>query len=114
MLKIGCCGFSRSMDAYFRRFSLVEIQKTFYKLPEPETAARWREKAPPDFEFTLKAWQGITHLASSPTYRKAKLHLSEEQKKSLGHFRPTEAVWQAWEQTAEIARLLDARIVVLQ
>jgi uncharacterized protein YecE (DUF72 family) len=55
-VKIGCCGFAVGMKDYFRQFKLVEVQQTFYKIPRLETALRWREAAPTDFEFTLKAW----------------------------------------------------------
>lgn len=44
------------MGEYFRQFKLVEVQQTFYKMPRLETAQRWRQTAPADFEFTLKAW----------------------------------------------------------
>jgi len=60
MYHIGCCGFQVSRQKYFKEFQLVEIQNTFYKLPWLETAVKWREQAPVDFEYTMKAWQGIT------------------------------------------------------
>ncbi len=43
------------------RFSAVEINNTFYKLPERGTLERWAEQVPPDFVFVLKASQRITH-----------------------------------------------------
>jgi len=49
---------------------VVEVQQTFYQIPRIATGKRWREEAPPDFEFTMKAWQLITHEPSSPTYRR--------------------------------------------
>ncbi|NIN51751.1 MAG: DUF72 domain-containing protein, partial [Nitrososphaeria archaeon] len=70
-VKVGCCGFPGSRKGYFNDFNLVEIQQTFYKMPRLETAQRWRQEAPNEFEFTLKAWQLITHPPTSPTYRKA-------------------------------------------
>jgi uncharacterized protein YecE (DUF72 family) len=66
-LKVGCCGFPRGRKEYFRQFRLVEVQQTFYKMPDLETAIKWRQEAPTDFEFTLKAWQLITHPPTSPT-----------------------------------------------
>lgn len=95
-------------------FSLIEIQQTFYQPPKPDTAKRWCRQAPPDFEFTLKAWQLITHEASSPTYRRLKMPLSEKQTKQLGVFRLTDVVLQAWETTLQTARLLNAHKVVFQ
>ncbi len=112
-LKIGCCGFPQSRPAYFSRFSVVEIQQTFYKPPQTATAQRWRAQAPPGFEFTLKAWQLITHEPSSPTYRKARLKL-DAPAQSYGSFRPTPQVLAAWERTREVAQALRARVVLLQ
>jgi len=70
--KIGCCGFGIARPKYFETFSVAEIQQSFYQPPKPDTVKRWRDEAPIDFEFTLKAWQLITHEASSPTYRRLK------------------------------------------
>ncbi len=112
-LKIGCCGFVQSRTAYFAHFPVVEIQQTFYKPPQPATAQRWRTQAPPEFEFTLKAWQLITHEPSSPTYRKARLQL-DAPAESYGSFRLTLQVLAAWEQTREIAQTLAAQIILLQ
>ena len=46
---------------YAERFSTVEINNTFYKLPERGMLERWAEQVPPDFVFVLKASQRITH-----------------------------------------------------
>lgn len=103
-----------AQQEYFRTFNLVEIQRSFYQLPQIETAKRWKESAPEFFTFTMKAWQGITHPASSRTYRKIKLNLTQKQQKRLGFFQPTDEVFDAWEKTTQIARALDAKVVVLQ
>lgn len=95
-------------------FKLVEVQRTFYQPPRPETARRWREEAPPTFEFTLKAWQLITHEAASPTYRRLKRPLSETEWHQAGAFKPTSLVRRAWDATLEIARALEARVIVFQ
>jgi uncharacterized protein YecE (DUF72 family) len=112
VIKIGCCGFSRKRAEYFQQFSLVEVQRTFYKLPRLETCQRWRAEAPRGFEFTLKAWQLITHQPSSPTYRKAKLKVDKPDE--CGFFRPSREVFDAWEKTLESAKALAARIVLFQ
>ena len=111
-MRVGCCGFAKARAEYFEHFALVEIQQTFYKPPRLETAQRWRAEAPPDFEFALKAWQLITHVPGSPTYRKAKIEVEEPNR--YGAFRPTEEVFAAWERTQEIAEALEAKIVVFQ
>ena len=46
---------------YAERFSTVEINNTFYKLPERGMLERWAEQVPADFVFVLKASQRITH-----------------------------------------------------
>ncbi len=112
--RVGCCGFVRRMGEYFSHFDLVEVQQTFYKLPKLETAVRWRGQAPNDFEFTLKAWQLITHPPSSPTYRKAGMKIPPEKEDCYGFFKLTEEVREAWERTREIALALRARVVVFQ
>lgn len=111
-LKIGCCGFPKSRKLYYQRFSTVELQNTFYSLPKLELARKWRAEAPSDFEFTVKGSQFITHPPESPTYRKAKLEISAKDK--YGFFKPTQEVFNAWEQTRKICEALRARIVVLQ
>ncbi len=113
-VKVGCCGFPRGRVEYYRYFGLVEVQRTFYKLPMTKTARRWREEAPAAFEFALKAWQLITHKPTSPTYRKAKLTIPDEKREAYGAFRLTAEVFSAWKETREIAEALAARIVVFQ
>lgn len=108
-VKVGCCGFPIAMKKYFQEFRLVEVQKTFYKPPSLETLKNWREKAPEDFEFAIKAWQKITHPPSSPTYRKA--GISGE---NCGFFRPTQEVLEAYEMTREVAKVLKASIILFQ
>jgi uncharacterized protein YecE (DUF72 family) len=99
---------------YYRQFAMVEIQHTFYSLPRVQTALRWRQVAGPGFEFSVKAWQLITHEPNSPTYRRLKTPIPEPQKALYGSFRPTDAVFEAWSRTASVARALEARVVVFQ
>lgn len=114
MIWVGCCGFRKARATYYRHFSVVEVQRTFYKPPRVETARRWREEAPPEFIFTVKAWQLITHPATSPTYRKAGLEIPTERRHLYGGFRWTAEVREAWERTREIARALQAPVVLFQ
>jgi uncharacterized protein YecE (DUF72 family) len=68
-LRVGCCGFPQPLVRYAQSFSVVEVQQTFYQPPLLRTLARWRASVPQEFKFTLKAWQLITHEATSPTGR---------------------------------------------
>jgi uncharacterized protein YecE (DUF72 family) len=78
MIKVGCCGFPVKRETYYHTFQVAEVQQTFYQPPLLATGKRWREEAPPDFEFTMKAWQLITHEPSSPTYRRLRMKIPEE------------------------------------
>jgi len=113
-VKVGCCGFAIGMKKYFGQFILVEVQQTFYKMPRLETALRWREEAPTGFEFTLKAWQLITHPPISPTYRKAGMKILPGAEEHYGFFKPTGEVSEAWEKTREFAKALEAKVIVFQ
>ncbi len=114
VVKVGCCGFARGVRRYFPQFQVVEVQQTFYKPPRIETALGWRRQAPPNFEFTVKAWQLITHLPSSPTYSKAGIKVPPGTEDRYGFFRPTEEVLVAWQRTKELAQALEARVVLFQ
>lgn len=113
-VRIGCCGFRSSRETYYESLDSVEVQHTFYQPPQVSTLRRWREGAPAGFEFTLKAWQLVTHRASSPTYRRLKRTLTEEEKEGAGFFRPTEVVRSAWDLTRECAAALGARALLFQ
>lgn len=53
---------SRMLEAYASRFSTVEINATFYRMPARRTLAAWRTEVPDTFTFALKAPQRVTHL----------------------------------------------------
>lgn len=113
-IKIGCCGFPIARSKYFSNLSVVEVQKTFYEPPSPEIASRWRKEAPQDFEFTLKAWQIITHEPSSPTYKRLSIELSQSQRKQVGSFKLSDMTLMGWQRTLEIARILGATKILFQ
>jgi uncharacterized protein YecE (DUF72 family) len=113
-LKVGTCGFGLGKFDYAQAFSTVEIQHTFYQPPQLATLARWRALMPADFEFTLKAWQLITHDPKSPTYRRLKRKLSEAEKQEAGYFRSSAIVSEAWETTLASAKALGAKTILFQ
>ncbi len=52
---------SKMFAYYAERFRTVEINYTFYRMPTPKLAEKWREQAPDGFRYTLKAPRRITH-----------------------------------------------------
>jgi len=53
---------SKDMLRYYaERFSSVEINNTFYRMPKASVLESWAEQVPTDFLFVLKASQQITH-----------------------------------------------------
>lgn len=77
-LRIGCSGWqyqswrgrfypahlpaSRWLAHYTTRFDTVEINSTFYRLPDAETFACWRRALPDGFIAAIKASRFLTHL----------------------------------------------------
>lgn len=112
--RVGLCGWTISRAAYLRTFPLLEVQHTFYEPPADALLRRWRSEVPNDFEFTIKAWQLVTHESGSPTYRRLKRGLPPEDHGQVGAFRSTPPVLRAWERTLECARILGATAVLLQ
>ncbi len=54
---------AKEMLAYYsRRLPAVEINNTFYRLPQPAMVDNWRDQVPDDFRFSIKATQRITHI----------------------------------------------------
>jgi uncharacterized protein YecE (DUF72 family) len=111
-LRVGVCGFCLPQAELFRRFDAMEVQQTFYWPPQVKTAERWRQTAPSDFEFTLKAFQAITHTYNERTYRKAKF--SGDELAQCGGFCDTPVVREAWALMRVLAAALDSRLVVFQ
>ncbi len=47
---------------YSKFFDTVEINSSFYRLPQEGVFKGWREKAPDGFLYAVKVWRRITHL----------------------------------------------------
>ncbi|HEX5936500.1 MAG TPA: DUF72 domain-containing protein, partial [Actinomycetota bacterium] len=52
----------RWLEHYASEFSTVEVNNSFYRLPERDTFGRWRDQTPAGFVVTVKASRFITHL----------------------------------------------------
>jgi uncharacterized protein YecE (DUF72 family) len=46
---------------YSSLFNSIEINSSFYKIPQRATMERWAEEVTETFRFTVKLWRGITH-----------------------------------------------------
>ena len=73
---VGCAGWSipsataaafgageSALHRYATRFSVVEINSSFYRPHRPETYARWASSVPPSFRFSVKVPRSISHDA---------------------------------------------------
>lgn len=113
--RTGCCGLAGlSLQKYSSMFSVLEVQSTFYRLPELGTATRWRESTPGGFEFMMKVFQGVTHPITSPTWRKAGSQRPKQREERYGHLQPTPEALTSWARSLEIASALHAKACVVQ
>jgi uncharacterized protein YecE (DUF72 family) len=46
---------------YALKENSIEINSSFYKIPQAKTIARWANEVNAGFRFTFKLWKGITH-----------------------------------------------------
>ncbi|MEW5909477.1 MAG: DUF72 domain-containing protein [Thermodesulfobacteriota bacterium] len=51
----------RMLSLYSRKFSITELNYTWYQMPKPEAIERQRLLAPPSFLFTAKLTRTLTH-----------------------------------------------------
>lgn len=54
---------AKMLAYYAERLGTVEVNYTFYRMPNPKTVAEWVAATPERFTFVLKAPQRITHIA---------------------------------------------------
>ncbi len=53
---------ARWLDHYAGRFATVELNNSFYRLPEAETFEHWRRNTPEGFVIAVKASRYLTHV----------------------------------------------------
>lgn len=53
---------ARWLEHYSARFATVEVNNSFYRLPEIKTFEDWRNRTPNDFVMAVKASRYITHI----------------------------------------------------
>ncbi len=52
---------SSRLTYYSHLFNSIEVNSSFYKIPQSTTVARWKDSVTENFKFTFKLWNGITH-----------------------------------------------------
>ncbi len=81
-IRVGCSGFSYEdwvgpfypegtpasayLTEYAKRFDTVEINTTYYRIPEPKLAEGWVRRTPEGFLFSVKANRLMTHDLGYP------------------------------------------------
>jgi len=53
---------SSRLTYYSFLFNSIEINRSFYALPNGKTMAKWSNEVPDHFKFTFKLWKQITHV----------------------------------------------------
>lgn len=53
---------AKMLEWYAREFHTVEINNSFYRLPDEKTFKDWARRVPPDFLFAVKASRFLTHI----------------------------------------------------
>ncbi|MBY8988792.1 MAG: DUF72 domain-containing protein, partial [Candidatus Lokiarchaeota archaeon] len=49
------------LEFYSKFFDIVEINSTFYNIPNKAAVITWYNQVPANFKFVVKVWQKITH-----------------------------------------------------
>ena len=52
----------RWLEFYAERFDTVEVNNSFYRLPDASVFASWRDRSPRGFLFAVKASRFLTHM----------------------------------------------------
>jgi uncharacterized protein YecE (DUF72 family) len=79
--------------AYSRAFNFVEVNSTFYEIPNFRLVESWRRVVPPDFEFAVRCNKSLTHK-----YK----------------FQPTPQAFEVLEKMTTICSTLKAEVLHLQ
>ena len=83
---------NRQLQFYTTRFSTVEINRTFYRLPTREAFEDWNRNAPPGFLYSIKGSRAVTHFKRLRPGAKS-LGLLLNRSRSLGEHRGP-VLWQ--------------------
>jgi uncharacterized protein YecE (DUF72 family) len=103
VIYVGTCGFSykdwvgpfyppkvkagEMLGYYAREFCAVEIDSSYYGVPSPRTVESMARRTPPDFRFSFKVPQTVTHPSE-----KAPLHVHDDARLLRQSLAPLESV----------------------
>ena len=97
---IGCGGWQYfsipgldPLRAYSLAFNFVEVNSTFYSIPDLRLVRSWRLRVPRNFEFSVKANRIITHVEK---------------------LKPCEKVIECLERFVEICKILNSRVLIFE
>ena len=109
---------------YAERFDAVEVDSPFYRLPSPETTARWAERTPAGFVFHAKASKEMTGHEETESRERAcaefreslaPLEVSGKLRGILLQFHPrVTKTPQALDDLRDVADLLDPLVPLIE
>jgi uncharacterized protein YecE (DUF72 family) len=76
------------LDHYAARFDTVEINNSFYRLPDKATVRGWRSHAPPGFLFAWKGSRFLTHMKKLKDAREPLVRLFDSARELGPHLGP--------------------------
>ena len=62
----GCSSAEQRLAYYASQFPIVEVDSSFFALPDPVHAQLWAQRTPSDFEFNVKAFRLLTGHQTPP------------------------------------------------
>ncbi|MGQ0657879.1 MAG: DUF72 domain-containing protein [Chromatiales bacterium] len=61
-----CKTAEQRLQFYAEQFAVVEVDSSYYAMPNARNATLWAERTPPDFTFDVKAFRVFTHHKTAP------------------------------------------------
>lgn len=62
----GCSTSEKRLRFYASQFPVVEVDSSFFAMPQASNSALWVERTPPDFRFNIKAFRLLTGHQTPP------------------------------------------------
>ena len=64
----GCSSAEARLRYYASVFPIVEVDSSYYAMPNPSNSALWVERTPPEFVFDMKAFRLFTGHQTEPKF----------------------------------------------